>query len=82
MLGLESSQVARLSTPAGILTLFGREYGVSLWLPYQISAYHLTAYPPDAIVGPTLFSIPAEELFFFIIQTYIVCATLLRWPFH
>lgn len=30
-------------------------------------------YPPDAIVGPTLWSIPAEELFFFIIQTYITC---------
>jgi 15-cis-phytoene synthase / lycopene beta-cyclase len=27
-------------------------------------------YPPDAIIGPTLFSIPAEELFFFVIQTY------------
>ncbi|KAI0388782.1 hypothetical protein F5Y17DRAFT_179894 [Xylariaceae sp. FL0594] len=28
-------------------------------------------YPPDAILGPKLFSIPVEELFFFIIQTYI-----------
>ncbi|KAI8944040.1 hypothetical protein F4801DRAFT_281317 [Xylaria longipes] len=28
-------------------------------------------YPPDAILGPRLFGIPAEELFFFIIQTYI-----------
>ncbi|KAI0551365.1 hypothetical protein F4679DRAFT_136364 [Xylaria curta] len=28
-------------------------------------------YPPDAIVGLRLFGIPAEELFFFIIQTYI-----------
>ena len=27
-------------------------------------------YPANAIVGPVLFSIPAEELFFFIIQTY------------
>lgn len=27
-------------------------------------------YPPDVIVGPTWFSIPAEELFFFVIQTY------------
>ncbi|ORY67322.1 Phytoene synthase [Pseudomassariella vexata] len=28
-------------------------------------------YPPDAIVGPRLCSVPAEELFFFVIQTYI-----------
>ncbi|KAK5633936.1 hypothetical protein RRF57_009650 [Xylaria bambusicola] len=28
-------------------------------------------YPPDAIIGPRLFAIPAEELFFFVIQTYI-----------
>jgi 15-cis-phytoene synthase/lycopene beta-cyclase len=27
-------------------------------------------YPPGVIVGPTLFTIPAEEIFFFIIQTY------------
>lgn len=27
-------------------------------------------YPPNAIVGPTLFDIPAEEVFFFVIQTY------------
>ncbi|MCJ1416334.1 hypothetical protein MMC32_002669 [Xylographa parallela] len=27
-------------------------------------------YPANAIVGPTLFSIPAEEIFFFVIQTY------------
>lgn len=27
-------------------------------------------YPPRVIIGPTLFSIPAEEVFFFVIQTY------------
>jgi 15-cis-phytoene synthase / lycopene beta-cyclase len=27
-------------------------------------------YPPSVIIGPKLFSIPAEELFFFVIQTY------------
>ena len=27
-------------------------------------------YPPNVILGPTLFRIPAEELFFFVIQTY------------
>jgi 15-cis-phytoene synthase/lycopene beta-cyclase len=28
-------------------------------------------YPPNAILGPTLLGIPAEELFLFVIQTYI-----------
>ncbi|KAI1654660.1 Squalene/phytoene synthase-domain-containing protein [Daldinia decipiens] len=28
-------------------------------------------YPPDAIAGPRLFKIPVEELFFFVVQTYI-----------
>jgi hypothetical protein len=30
------------------------------------------AYPSTVIIGPTLFGIPAEELFFFVIQAYIV----------
>lgn len=29
------------------------------------------SYPADAIVGYTLFDIPLEEIFFFIIQTYL-----------
>jgi 15-cis-phytoene synthase / lycopene beta-cyclase len=29
------------------------------------------SYPADAVLGPTLFLIPYEELFFFFIQTYI-----------
>jgi 15-cis-phytoene synthase/lycopene beta-cyclase len=28
-------------------------------------------YPDDSVLGPSLFSIPVEELFFFVIQTYI-----------
>lgn len=28
-------------------------------------------YPEDGVLGPSLFSIPVEELFFFVIQTYI-----------
>jgi 15-cis-phytoene synthase/lycopene beta-cyclase len=27
-------------------------------------------YPPNVVIGPKLFDIPAEELFFFVIQTY------------
>ncbi|KAK4189789.1 Phytoene synthase/Lycopene cyclase [Podospora australis] len=29
------------------------------------------SYPPDTIIGPRLYGIPMEELFFFVIQTYI-----------
>ncbi|ROW16388.1 hypothetical protein VPNG_02722 [Cytospora leucostoma] len=39
------------------------------WDSYLIR-HDVWTYPPDAIVGPTLWSIPAEELFFFVIQTY------------
>ncbi|KAI9784504.1 MAG: hypothetical protein M1816_000824 [Peltula sp. TS41687] len=39
------------------------------WDAYQIYR-GIWTYPPDAIVGPTLFGIPSEELFFFVIQTY------------
>jgi 15-cis-phytoene synthase / lycopene beta-cyclase len=28
-------------------------------------------YPPDGVLGPTLLGIPVEELFFFVIQTYM-----------
>jgi 15-cis-phytoene synthase / lycopene beta-cyclase len=40
------------------------------WDAYLIYAKVWT-YPPNAILGPTLFRIPVEELFFFVIQTYI-----------
>ena len=40
------------------------------WDAYLIYAKVWT-YPPDAILGPTLFRIPIEELFFFVIQTYV-----------
>ncbi|KAI0201769.1 hypothetical protein F4808DRAFT_98037 [Astrocystis sublimbata] len=40
------------------------------WDSYLIR-HGVWTYPPDAIIGPRLFGIPAEELFFFIIQTYI-----------
>ncbi|KAL8872578.1 MAG: hypothetical protein Q9174_001812 [Haloplaca sp. 1 TL-2023] len=39
------------------------------WDSYLIRR-RIWTYPEDAIVGPTLFHIPAEEIFFFIIQTY------------
>lgn len=40
------------------------------WDSYLIR-HNVWTYPPDAVIGPTLLSIPAEELFFFVIQTYI-----------
>ncbi|KAL8706939.1 MAG: hypothetical protein Q9201_000100 [Fulgogasparrea decipioides] len=39
------------------------------WDSYLIRR-RIWTYPPNAIVGPTLFQIPAEEIFFFIVQTY------------
>ncbi|KAK5996757.1 Bifunctional lycopene cyclase/phytoene synthase [Cladobotryum mycophilum] len=39
------------------------------WDSYLIRN-RIWSYPDDAVVGPTLFAIPLEELFFFVIQTY------------
>lgn len=40
------------------------------WDSYLIR-HGVWSYPPDAIAGPRLLGVPAEELFFFVIQTYI-----------
>jgi 15-cis-phytoene synthase/lycopene beta-cyclase len=40
------------------------------WDSYLVT-HGVWTYPPDAIIGLRLFSVPAEELFFFVIQTYI-----------
>ena len=40
------------------------------WDSYLIRS-RIWTYPPDAVIGTTLFDIPIEEYFFFIIQTYI-----------
>jgi 15-cis-phytoene synthase/lycopene beta-cyclase len=39
------------------------------WDSYLIRR-KIWTYPPSVIIGPRLFSIPAEEVFFFVIQTY------------
>jgi 15-cis-phytoene synthase/lycopene beta-cyclase len=39
------------------------------WDSYLIRQ-KIWTYPPTVIIGPTLFEIPAEEVFFFVIQTY------------
>ena len=43
----------------------------------QVSDHHyqIWSYPASSVVGPTLFAIPYEEVFFFFVQTYIT-ATL------
>ncbi|KAK1492246.1 squalene/phytoene synthase [Colletotrichum tamarilloi] len=40
------------------------------WDSYLIRT-GIWTYPPNAVLGPTLYDIPIEELFFFVIQTYI-----------
>lgn len=40
------------------------------WDSYLIKSA-VWSYPPGVIIGPKLFGIPIEELFFFVIQTYI-----------
>ena len=40
------------------------------WDSYLIKS-RIWSYPADVIAGPTIFQIPAEEVFFFVIQTYI-----------
>ncbi|RYP57414.1 hypothetical protein DL769_009484 [Monosporascus sp. CRB-8-3] len=42
-------------------------------LPWDSYLVHrqIWTYPKDAVLGPRLFKVPVEELFFFVIQTYI-----------
>lgn len=47
------------------------------WDSYLIST-RIWVYPGNALVGPTFFKIPAEEVFFFVIQT---CITSLLYLF-
>lgn len=55
--------------------LLDTEQGTIWWLwgdgGEADSAAQIWSYPSTSVVGPTLFSIPLEEVFFFFIQTYI-----------
>lgn len=54
------------------------------WDSYLIRS-RIWTYPPNAVLGPVLFRIPVEELFFFFIQTYDVSLLYLilsRPTFH
>jgi 15-cis-phytoene synthase / lycopene beta-cyclase len=54
-----------------MLALIGIAFTATLpWDSYLIRR-GVWAYPPDVIAGPRLFLVPVEELFFFVIQTYI-----------
>lgn len=62
-----------LSTSLGVYKIFFliaiAVISTTPWDSYLIHA-RIWTYPPNAIIGPTLFKIPAEEVFFFVIQTY------------
>jgi 15-cis-phytoene synthase/lycopene beta-cyclase len=54
------------------------------WDSYLIRN-HIWTYPANAIIGPTIFQIPIEEFFFFIVQTYntsILYLLLSKATFH
>jgi 15-cis-phytoene synthase/lycopene beta-cyclase len=46
------------------------------WDSYLIRR-KIWTYPPSVVIGPTFFSIPLEEVFFFFIQTYNTCLLFL-----
>lgn len=51
----------------------GAQVALVATTPWDSHLIHtrIWTYPPNVIIGPTLFDIPAEEVFFFVIQTYI-----------
>ena len=57
---------------ACLRTLMPLQIAVAYTIPWDSYLIHnaIWTYPPDAVIGPTLFRIPAEEVFFFVIQTY------------
>ncbi|KAL6412515.1 phytoene synthase [Ilyonectria robusta] len=59
---LEVYKISTLATVATLATL--------PWDSYLVRT-NVWSYPATAVAGPTLFAVPMEEVFFFIIQTYI-----------
>ena len=59
-------------TPAGLFLILVK-VAVTYTIPWDSYLIHtqVWTYPPDGVLGPTLFKIPIEELFFFVIQTYM-----------
>ncbi|GAA5840019.1 hypothetical protein JCM11251_006588 [Rhodosporidiobolus azoricus] len=54
-------------------TLFLISIAVTATIPWDsyLIRHRIWSYPASSVVGPTLFSIPYEEIFFFFIQTYL-----------
>ncbi|KAH8171652.1 squalene/phytoene synthase domain-containing protein [Sarocladium implicatum] len=59
---LDTVRIAFITTVAVIATI--------PWDSYLIRT-GVWSYPPGGVLGPSLFAIPIEELFFFVIQTFI-----------
>lgn len=61
-----------LNSPCGSTVLTNVKIAVVSTIPWDsyLIRTRIWTYPPNVIVGPTLLSIPLEEVFFFIIQTY------------
>ena len=57
--------------PSAVLILF--KVAVTYTIPWDSYLIYteVWTYPPGGILGPTVFKIPVEELFFFVIQTYM-----------
>ena len=66
----DSCKCARCSRHFDILT--SSQIAVVSTTPWDSYLIHnrIWTYPQDVIIGPTLFKIPAEEVFFFVIQTF------------
>ncbi|BGP25876.1 phytoene synthase [Rhodotorula toruloides] len=54
-------------------TLFLEVIAITATIPWDsyLIRHRIWSYPESSVVGPTLFAIPYEEIFFFFIQTYI-----------
>ncbi|GAA6016262.1 hypothetical protein JCM10207_000450 [Rhodosporidiobolus poonsookiae] len=64
----------KLRTRRDVLkTLFLIAIAVTATIPWDsyLIRHRIWSYPESSVVGPTLFSIPYEEIFFFFVQTYI-----------
>ncbi|KAI2617074.1 hypothetical protein GGR54DRAFT_210755 [Hypoxylon sp. NC1633] len=62
--------LTRLDLYKTLILIFVAFFATLPWDSYLIR-HGVWTYPPDVIIGPRLFDVPAEELFFFVIQTYI-----------
>jgi 15-cis-phytoene synthase / lycopene beta-cyclase len=64
---------APVKVPSVVLLLTCIQVAVTYTIPWDsyLISTRVWTYPSDAVLGPTFFNIPIEELFFFVVQTYI-----------